>query len=64
MTDQLFAWDIDAQIKCVEREVRMREHVYPHRVALKKMGQELADREISMMKAVLESLLRLKGLET
>ena len=47
---------IEAQIACVQREIRMREHVYPRRVAEQKMTQALADRELSTMRAVLATL--------
>jgi hypothetical protein len=48
---------IDDQIKCVQREIGMRERVYPRWVEQKKMTQEKADYEIAAMKAVLASLL-------
>ena len=47
---------IAAQIKSVEREIAMRQEVYPHRVASGKMKQTTADYEISAMRAVLETL--------
>lgn len=47
---------IDEQIKCVEREIFMREQVYPGRVTKHKMSQEKADREIAAMTAVLATL--------
>lgn len=50
------AFSIDEQIACVEREIKMREHVYPRFVGQGKMAQEKADREIATMRAVLESL--------
>ena len=52
---------INQQIEEVEREIRMREQVYPRRVSERKMKQAQADRELSVMRAVLT---RLKGLET
>jgi hypothetical protein len=51
---------IDDQIACVERELRYREHVYPRRIADKKMTQQLADREMIRMQAVLQTLQLLK----
>lgn len=60
---ELFAPSLDDQIECVTREIRMRQTVYPRRVADKKMTQAMADRETGRMLAVLESLHRLKGLE-
>lgn len=46
----------EQQIECVKRELRMREHVYPRRVADHKMTQALADRELAAMRAVLATL--------
>jgi len=47
---------IDDQVKCVEREIKMRHSVYARRVADKKMTQAQADREIEAMEAVLGTL--------
>lgn len=44
------------QIKCVKREISMRERVYLRFVKKGKMTQEEADREIEAMAAVLETL--------
>ena len=44
------------QCRCVEREIKMRESVYPRWVASGKMSQGRADREIAMMRAVLKTL--------
>jgi hypothetical protein len=44
------------QIACVEREIRMRERVYPRWVAIGKLTQDAADREILCMRAVLATL--------
>lgn len=52
--------DLAAQIKCVEREIGMRERVYPRWVASKKMSQQKADAEIAAMNAVLATLKRLQ----
>jgi hypothetical protein len=38
--------------RCAEREVAMRRRVYPERVAIKRMSQALADREIAMMETI------------
>ena len=53
---------IEQQIASVQREIGMRERVYPAWVRNKKMSQEKADYEIEAMRAVLVSLeaLRLK----
>lgn len=52
---------LEDQIACVEREIRMRERVYPRRVADGKMQQHTADRELLAMQAVLATL---QGLRT
>mgnify|MGYP001603284784 CR=1 FL=1 len=52
----LFPPTLDDQIQSVEREIGYRERVYPRRVAARQMTQALADREISRMRAVLETL--------
>jgi len=52
---------IEAQIACVERELRYRERVYARRVRDGKMTQDLADRELAAMSAVLNTLLSVKG---
>jgi hypothetical protein len=57
---ELFAPSLADQIACVEREIRMREQVYPRRVGDRKMKQEAADREIAAMRAVLDTLLAVK----
>lgn len=56
---------IDDQIKAVSREIAIREQVYPQWVRSGRRGftQQKADHEIAAMKAVAESLHRLKGLE-
>jgi len=51
---------IESQISCVKREIRMREHVYAARVGADKMTQTQADVELQMMRAVLETLERLR----
>lgn len=58
---ELFEISLRDEISCVEREIRMREQVYPRRIAERKMKQAQADREIAVMRSVLT---RLKGLET
>ena len=47
---------IDDQIKSVEREIAMRNAVYPRRVGERKMKQETADLEVARMTAVLATL--------
>ena len=52
--------DIEAQIACVEREVRMRHRVYPRWVEAGRMTQAKADAEILAMEAVHATLLSLR----
>lgn len=47
---------IEDQIKCVEREIKMRARVYPRFIASGKMTPQGAEKEIENMKAVLETL--------
>jgi len=59
----MFPPTLDEQINCVEREIRLRQNAYPRWIEKGRMKQDKADREIETMKAVSESLHRLKGLE-
>lgn len=52
---------LDEQIKSVEREIGMRESVYPKWVRAGKMSDLKASREIAAMRAVLSTLHSLKG---
>lgn len=54
------AYPIYQQILCVEREIKMRERVYPRFVGQGKMTQAQAEREIDIMRAVLETLMGLQ----
>ena len=47
---------LQAQIDCVERELRQRARVYPRLIAQKKMSQGFADVETARMQAVLKTL--------
>jgi hypothetical protein len=40
------------KLDCIEREIRMRERVYPRWVADKKMSQAKADEELATMRAI------------
>lgn len=64
MTDNLFGEPLviplEAQIECVTREIAMRERVYPRWIGQGKMTPVKADREIQGMKAVLDTLIRLR----
>lgn len=57
---ELFPPTLADQIECVEREVRMRTTVYARRIAQGKMSLELAEREAGRMRAVLDTLLRVR----
>ena len=46
------------KIKAVQREVALREVVFPRRVAEKKMSRETMDYEIGVMKELLADLMR------
>lgn len=54
---------IEQQITCIDREIGMRQRVYPRWVAQKKMSQEASDREIATMTDVLTTLRRVKQVE-
>lgn len=47
---------LDRQIACVRREVQTRNRFYPRWIAMGKMTQDEADRQIEAMAAVLETL--------
>jgi hypothetical protein len=49
---------IKDQVSCVERELALRQRVYPRWVSERRMPQEKADREIQAMEAVLQTLKR------
>ena len=51
---------IDDQIRCVQREIGKRGHVYPRLVSAGKMQQADAEREIETMGAVLATLQRVR----
>lgn len=46
------------QIKCIERELKYRKHVYPRLVMQGKMDSATAEKQIKAMTAVLETLQR------
>jgi hypothetical protein len=54
----LFPPTIVELVACAEREVRFREFVYPRRIATKRMTPEKAEREIALMRAIVEELRR------
>lgn len=53
---ELFGVSLVEQIACVEREIKLRERVYPRRIAARQMSKDLADRELERMRAVLATL--------
>lgn len=53
MSDQ---FTINELIECARREVRLRVHVYPKLIKSKRMQPEQAEREIAMMRAIIERL--------
>jgi len=50
---------LEAQIKCVERELTYRRRVYARRISAGRMSEIFADQQMKLMQAVLETL---KGL--
>jgi hypothetical protein len=53
---ELFEPSIQDLILCAERELRMREKVYPRQVANRRMSQKTADREILLMQRIVKML--------
>lgn len=53
---QSLAVPLSSQIACVEREIAMRERVYPRWVVENRMTKAKADAELDAMRAVLETL--------
>lgn len=54
---------IEAQVECVKRELRYRDHVYTRRVLAGKMTRKKADEELEAMKAVLATLNEIAAIE-
>jgi len=52
------------QIACVEREIKMRQRVYPNWVTRGTMTESNARNEIHRMQSVLETLQKLDGIES
>lgn len=50
--------ELDDQVACVRREIRMRESAYPKWIQIGRMTQAQADRELNTMRAVLATLER------
>ncbi len=52
---------LEAQIKCVEREITFRKRVYARRISMGRMSEVFADQQVSLMKAVLKTLMELRN---
>jgi hypothetical protein len=61
MPVEVDAVSLDAQIRSVKREVLMRQNVFPRWVALGRMKQADAERELRAMQAVVTTLERLEA---
>lgn len=57
----LFPVTIDEMVREVERDITLRRRVYPGWVASKRMSQDKADRQISIMEAVARELQKRRG---
>lgn len=53
---ELFKPGLDAQVACVERELRLRRSVYPRQVSARRMSERKAEVEIEAMEEVLRTL--------
>jgi len=56
----LFPFSLDDQIQTVQREIEMREQVYPKLVQGGRMTERKADHELQCMRAVLTTLVKLR----
>lgn len=52
---------LEAQIKCVEREITFRRRVYARRVSQGRMSEIFADQQIKLMEAVVKTLQELRN---
>jgi hypothetical protein len=43
-------------VQCAERELKIRQQVYPNRIMTGRMSARAADRQIDMMRAIVEVL--------
>lgn len=57
---ELFDIPLSEQIECIERELKLRQSVYARRIAQGKMTVALAERETGRMRAVLNTLIRVR----
>ena len=60
MNDGLFPVSLEEQIRCVLREIDMRERSYPRWIAEKKLTEAKARHELAAMRAVLATLQSMK----
>ena len=56
MTRDIFRITLNDQIAAVDREIAMRERVYPRQVLIKKLTQDEADWQIAVMREVAATL--------
>ena len=52
---------LEAMLRCVQREIEMRERVYPRRVSAGQMNEFQKNWELNCMRAVLKTLLAIAG---
>ena len=52
---------MEAQVKCVEREIKYRRRVYARRISLGRMSEVFADQQLKLMEAVLKTLQELRN---
>lgn len=52
---------LDDQIRCLKREIAMRQNVYPKWVTSGRMKQDAADREIAAMTAALHTVMAVQA---
>lgn len=55
---------LEEQIQCVQREIAMRRRTYPRWIAAGKLAEANADLEERRMRAVLRTLLQVRGENT
>jgi hypothetical protein len=60
---ELFEPSLTEQIAEAERELKMRQNVYPRQVSTGRLSQSLANRQIERMSAIIKSLRRLDQID-
>jgi hypothetical protein len=48
--------ELEAQLACVEREIRIRKQIYPTRISTRRMSRDKARHELAAMLAVRDTL--------